>query len=739
MERPTLSNSWSRVSRLTPVLRPRVEVQRQLFRGEPWYILHDPVSNSFFRLNPVAYHFVGLLDGRRTVDEVWRLVLERYADDAPTQDEVIALLGQLNQSNLLRVELPADAEPLLKRSRKRKVKHWGGQALNILFVRIPLFNPEPILKWLAPVTRPLLNRWTLILWFLWLGYCLYAFLPHLGDFAADARSVLAPANWFWALLVFLVTKTIHELGHGLVCKRFGGVVPEVGIMLLVLFPAPFVDATSAWNLPSKWKRLLVGAAGMMFELAIAGAAILVWVHQIEAGQTGLVRQIAYNTIFLASITTLLFNANPLLRFDGYYMLSDVLEIPNMYERSRRMIYYLVQRYAFGVKNVYPVSSSPAEKSWLIGYGIAAQIYRFFLLAGIILFIVGQLFTLGLLLAFWSLIAWVMVPIGKFIHFLWSSPVLGEKRPRAIGVTLAAVAAIVFSLGLIPVDQHRRTQGVIESTQRSIVAIQSPGFVREVRIETNQPVSKGDVLIVGDDPHLRARQRELAAEIRKVQSQRTAAMVDEPVKRKMRAAQLEAMRKELAEIDRRLEELTIRSPQDGTFLGRDPKRLLGQYVKRGEVVGQVLAMDDLRITAMVGQSASDSNFLSKGAAEQAEVRFAGFLDRPFPTRVLRAFDSGSQQLPHPALGQPGGGQIALDPQDENGQTALDPHFEVWLQVPAEARDADAYRPHPRLLPGERVYVRFTLAEKRPLGVQWFLRFFRLFMDRAAQATGFERPI
>ena len=159
MDRPTFSSSWSRVSRLTPRLRSHAQIHRQLFQGRPWHVVHDPLANQFFRLNPVAYHFVALLDGRRSVDDAWQITLDQYGDQAPTQNEVIGLLGQLNESNLLRIDLPPDAEPLLQRSSKRRWKTWGGQAMSVLFLRFPLFNPDRILDWLVPLFRPLLSRW----------------------------------------------------------------------------------------------------------------------------------------------------------------------------------------------------------------------------------------------------------------------------------------------------------------------------------------------------------------------------------------------------------------------------------------------------------------------------------------------------------------------------------------------------------------------------------------------------
>ncbi|MCG8619117.1 MAG: PqqD family protein, partial [Desulfobacterales bacterium] len=156
MERQTFSPNWSRVNQLTPTLRPQVLISRRIFRGHPWYVLHDPLGNTFSRLNPVAYYMIGLLDGERSVEEAWQMTLERHGDAAPTQNEVIGLLGQLNQANLLRGNVPPDAEPLLQRHRRMKLKRWTGQAMSVLFMQVPLFNPDRLLRWLGPLFRPLL-------------------------------------------------------------------------------------------------------------------------------------------------------------------------------------------------------------------------------------------------------------------------------------------------------------------------------------------------------------------------------------------------------------------------------------------------------------------------------------------------------------------------------------------------------------------------------------------------------
>jgi putative peptide zinc metalloprotease protein len=724
MERsPTFSQNWSRVNRLTPTLRPHVQITRQLFRGDPWHVVHDPVSNNFFRLNPVAYHFVGMLDGKRSIDEVWRLTLDKYGDSAPTQNEVINLLGQLNQSNLLRVDMPADAAPLLERHRRRKMKHWAGQAMSILFMRFPLFNPDRLITWVLPLVRPLLGRAGAVMWLVWMCFCAYVFLPKAGGFLRSAESVLAPANWGWMILLFIVTKALHEMGHGLMCKRFGGVVPEFGVMLLVMFPAPFVDATSSWSFADKWKRLLVAAAGMIFELAVAGGAALLWVYYSEHDPGSLGQQLAYNVVFLASVTTILFNANPLLRFDGYYMLSDILEIPNLYERAQRQMQWLVQRYAYGIEGAVPPSSDPGERMRLTVYGITSGIYRVLVLAGIILFISGQFVEIGLLLAAWSFIAWAIIPLCKFIHWLTTSPAVGEHRVRAVSVTLAFVAVVMIAIGVIPVEQHRRAQGVIESEHRADVSMLTAGIVEQVLVENGEFVRKGDVILVADNVELRARKAELEATLAMLQLEHNKGLVEDYVAMKIADVRMAAAREELDRLNQRLDDLIVRAPQSGTIVSQvSLGQIQDRYVDRGKVICRILDLEDIRVTSLISQSQNASPFSDR--IQRVELRTAGRMTDVILGDVTQIFDSGRSELPHPALGPGGGGTIAVAPDDREGRRTLRPQFEIWIDLPGI--DKAAYRP----MPGQRVYVRFTLATKRPLLFQWIHQLHQVIRERVS---------
>ena len=367
--RPTFSESWYRVQNLKPKLRAGAQISRQFYRGERWYVVRDPAGNQYHRLSDAAYKFVGLLDGHRTIGEAWELVGGQLADDAPTQPEVIQILSQLYSANLIETNISPDATVLLRRHKRMMMHKAKGRLMNIMFPRIPLWDPDWFLKLWSPVLRPMLSFIGLILWVAVIGLACFLLVPHWDELVKQGKDSINlyanPQNALWLYFAFGVIKFIHELGHGFMCRRFGGEVHELGIMFLVLFPAPYVDASSAWSFPNKWHRFLVGAGGMIFELFVAAICAFFWLATKDSG--GVLPLFLYNIMLIASFSTVVFNANPLLRYDGYYMLSDILEIPNLQHRSREYSLSLIKRFLFRVKWSQPLPQGFWTKFWMVFY------------------------------------------------------------------------------------------------------------------------------------------------------------------------------------------------------------------------------------------------------------------------------------------------------------------------------------------------------------------------------------
>jgi putative peptide zinc metalloprotease protein len=375
MDKSIFSPSWYRVAGLKPRLRSHLEIHRHHYRGELWYVLQDHSSGRLQRFTPAAYLLIGLMDGKRTVQEIWDAVRERLGEDAPTQEEVIRLFSQLHAVDALQADVLPDTTEMLKRFEKRRYSKWKQNLRSPLFMRFALLDPERFLAKFMPLVRPIYSWAGAIIWLAVVGYAVFLVGIHWPELTENiADRVLAPQNLFILWLTFPFLKAFHEFGHAFAVKKRGGEVHEMGIMLLVFTPIPYVDASAASAFRNKRERVLVGAAGMIVEIFLAAIALFVWIN-VEPGP---VRAVTYNIILIAGISSLLFNGNPLLRYDAYYILGDLLEIPNLGSRGIRYVLYLLQRYLLGVRDTEPPMSAPGERAWFVTYTIAAFFYRIFI-------------------------------------------------------------------------------------------------------------------------------------------------------------------------------------------------------------------------------------------------------------------------------------------------------------------------------------------------------------------------
>jgi len=722
VDRPTFSESWYRVAELRPRLRSTVQTYRQQYRGRMWHIVRDPANNQFFRVDDAGYFFVAMLDGRRTVSQVWEVCNEKLGDRAPTQNEVIQLLGQLYTSNLLQADLPPDAAGMFERYRKRIRREVTGYITNFLFVRIPFFDPENILRAWVHVFGWIFSWFGLALWLGLLAYAGNLMIGNIDGLLDQTQSVIQPDNLFLLSITFVVIKAIHEFGHGFACKRFGtqngtgGEVHTIGIMLLVFMPVPYVDASSSWAFRSKWQRAVVSAAGMYVELAVAAIAVIVWAN--TAADTT-VHKLAYNTIFIASVSTLLFNGNPLLRYDGYYLLSDVLEIPNLAQRSKQYLYYLVKKYIYGARRVHTTARGAGEKFWLLTYAIASSIYRVFISIAILLFIADALFFVGAIMAAAAIVTWVFVPLGKWMKYLATSGELTRCRTRAIATTALFFAAIILSIGVIRAPDWQRAEGIIEPRRLQVVNMQTDGFIQHA-LETDTAVGPDAVLITAQNRQLETQLQLRSAERVVAERRYREALRDEDT------AAVQVYEQHLRHIDadvdrlqRELDALRVHPRHRGVWVAPQVDEMNGAYLSRGKAVGLVASDDDLIVRVVTDQYLGPRVAEELGIGAKVELRVNGRPDDELTGAIERILQAGSEQLPSAALGYAAGGlmQTAMDDPTRTVQR----FFEVLIRVPRE----DARRL--RLLSGQRIAVRFTL-DKKPLAQQWYLEIRQLVQQR-----------
>ena len=707
----TFSESWHRIADQRISLRSTVTVRKQLFRGKKWHVLHDPFNNRFFRLSPEAHEFVVRLRPDRTVEQVWEECLEKNPDGAPGQDDVIKLLAQLYFANLLYHELPADSAKLFERYSHRKQRELQSRLLGIMFIRLPLFDPENLLKRIMPVIRLLVSPLGAVIWLTTVILAGKVVVDRFDAVVAQTQGVLAPGNLIFLYASLVLIKTLHEFGHAFVCKRFGGEVHTMGVMLLVFTPLPYMDATSSWSFRSRWDRMLVGAAGMIFEIFTASFAAFVWAYT----GPGIVHSIAYNMMFIASVSTVLFNVNPLLRYDGYYILSDLLDIPNLHSRSLMHLRHIAERYLFGCRD----SSSPAqtlkEASWLTVFGVLSGIYRVIVFTVIILFVADRFLLAGLIMGCICVISWGVVPLLRFVTYLLSDPRLARTRSRAVAASLGCIGAVMFFLAICPFPSRFRAPGVLEAEAYIRVVNDAPGYVKTVLVPSGADVVAGT-------PLMKLSNNELALEIAAARAQRQETLTLQMRAVNQQMADLEPLRNRLVSIEKKLKNLeeqqqalVVRARENGTWVSPRNKDMMGTWIARGSEVGVIVNHDAFRFSAVVSQD--EASRLFDGDIEDAEVRLFGQGGKTLKVNDYQFIPFQHEKLPSAALGWRAGGEVPV--KDDTGLEAAEPFFQIYAHL--------NQMPSVSFLHGRSGQIRFSL-HPEPLLEQWFRKFRQLLQKR-----------
>lgn len=712
MSEALFSPSWYRVASLTPRLRSHATLYRHQYRGQTWYVLQDKSNERFHRFSPAAYACIGLMDGKTKVEDIWERVSTRLGDQAPTQPEIVQLLGQLHAADVLQCDIPPDTAELLSRHDKQRQKKWQRRLMSVFAWQFPLFDPERFLQQFVPLVRPFWSWWGAVLWCLIVLPAVLVGAAHWTDLTANLIDrVTAPQNLLFLWLLFPLIKVLHEFGHAFAVKAFGGEVHEMGIMLLVLSPIPYVDASASSAFADKWQRAVVGAAGMIVELILAAIAVYVWVSV----EPGTVRTVAYNTIFIAGISTVVFNANPLLRFDGYYILADVLEIPNLRQRANTYLGYVCERYLFGRDDAPVPHATSGERAWFVTYAVTSFIYRITVVLAILLYLTDQLFALGVVFAVLTAGTWFVWPLGKGVAYLVTSPRIRRVRGRAIAVSLGLVAGVLALLTLVPVPFRTTAEGVIWVPDEAFVRAEIDGFVERVVATPGTFVRPGDVLVVCRDPALDADVQVLTAQLQEITARIREQLVEQLVKAKILEEEQRYIEERLARARERQADLVIRSRTEGTFVLPKADDLPGRFLKRGELLAHVVDFKTITVRTLVDQNDID---LIRHQIQAVQVRLAERLADPLPATIARLVPAASDSLPSPALGSGGGGQVPLDPHDPKGQTALKKLFQIDLELPLQQGLLNV---------GGRVYVRFDHGWDA-LALQWYRQGRQLFLTR-----------
>ncbi len=676
MAESLFSKQWYRVSGLRPQVKNHVIVRRHYYRRELWYVISTKTNAAHMRINSAAYYLFRQFNGERTVEDIWNDSLAALDDDAPTQDEVVGLLSELFDATAVDFQQQSDVDQLFDNHRSQQARNAKSKHLNPLFMRFTLFDPDKLVQRMLPALQGLFSRNMLIAW---VALCLVSLVAAaysaadigraLGEDLTSARNLII--MWF----VFPLMKLLHELAHALAVRRWGGEVHEFGVALLVLLPVPYVDASESAGFANKYRRMAVAGAGIVVESSLACLALLVWV----AVEPGLVRDIAFNVMLTGSVSCLLFNGNPLLKFDSYYVLSDAIEIPALASRSSRYLLYLIQRYAFGMVVRSPVTAE-GERAWLVGYGLIATIYRLTLSFGICLFVASEYFFIGVALAIWAAFAQLVMPLLKGLRFILVDPRLQTHRWRANALVSVFLAGFVGLTGFVQLPHVTETRGVVWPVDDAMIRAETDCLVEEVLVANGQTLEPGVQVLHCDTTLLQSEVAQLQAEL--LGARAAVYSTRDRVERSMRKNEVQIAEELLAKAQQKLAKTTIVSSASGALFVPDSSNLEGRFFRQGELVGYLLSDENISIRSMLEQERS---VLLGDRFDGVEVMT---MSRPrfHTTHIVRRLPAATEQLVSPALGTQGGGDLALRNEDEQGPRLREPAFELEIALPKELRSS-----------------------------------------------------
>ena len=598
-----------------PALRGDLIVTQQLFEGRSYYVVKDPISLQYFRMTAEDYFLATLFDGKRTFAQVrehyiarHRHVLLEYSPEE-LNERVLRFANDLALMQFLTVQ----GQRLKARFDAARQKKAGKSFLynlanKIFFVRFSLFDPDRVFGRMA---KPLWWMWTKpTLWISSIIILLGAIVflrnyTHVGSALGNLFS-FHNVLLMWVTTFFI--KSIHELGHGLTCKHFGGEVHEVGVMALVFTPYFFVNVSDCWVMPNRMHRVLVSAAGIYVELILAAFAVFFW----AIVQPGAMKDFLFNIIFIASVSTIIFNANPLMRFDGYYIMTDLIEVPNLQAKSRALIQHQLNRVLFGPSNKEGALARlplPKKRFWLFyTYAVLSWIYGYYIIYQLAIFMEPHLQPFGLEgLANWfsalALTSWVIMPLIAYYKSLalkredWKP----QGRLRRLG-TFAAIALGIFGAAcFLPVELTIKRAGAVQLAEPDEIRSESPGFIEEVFVKEGEKVAAGQKIA-----RLRNRQTEqllIATEARfkmaEAEVQRAVGL-DKPAELKGAESTRAALEARLKDARHDVEKLTLRSKTGGTVLTRDLEKRLGLALKHNEILCEIAQLNPMRIKVALSE-------------------------------------------------------------------------------------------------------------------------------------------
>lgn len=660
------------IGNVAPALRDDLKFTLQKHGDETCYMLEDPLNARFFRVGIPEYVFLSLFDGKTTIKDAVALTAQNLGQDAFTEREAAAICKWVIDNQLAFTGASSQVDRLVEVSRKKSVQKRM-QWINPILIRAPLMRPDRVVTELTRTLGWLVSRQAFVIWLCVVAFALYQLITNWGEFRAASHDVLSPNNRWWLLGTWIALKFIHEVAHAVTCKRYGGDVHEAGFLFIILAPIPYVDVTSSWRFPSKWPRIFTAAAGMYAEIFCAAIATIIWFQYDGI----LIRQLAYNTMLTATVMTLLFNANFLMRFDGYYIFSDLVEIPNLYPLGQQFTKHLAGKFFFGGKKTLP-AWSPTKSAIIKTYGVAAFFWRIVVFASIIMTASTLFSGVGVLLAIISISLWIGMPLYKLAKDVFDPSSFAVPNMARFAITSAISAAAIAGFLLLPEPGGVRAPAVVKFAPMHVVRAPHDGFVRDVRVEGGETTTTGQPIANIENFELRNEAVGLQFSIQ--QSQLRTRYHREKNEIAAVQAEQESLAALISEFKQRRDQLaasSLTAPAQGKILTPDVQRLPGSFVQEGDELVSIGEETNKKIELSIAQE--DVEFFREhvGSTVKAILRSPGH--DAIECTLVRVEPRGSQALSHPALSASADGPVAVQRAQADSSNSAEHSQQEWEYV------------------------------------------------------------
>jgi putative peptide zinc metalloprotease protein len=664
---------------LTFVLRSDLHVSRQVHQGLPVYVVHDPVSFKTHRLPLSNYQLFVRLDPSKKLDENFDSLVRQNHLKRDDRDSFFQLIMQLQQLNLLVLPV-ANGSRLHEQYVKQTKTRRRNKLLGALFMTIPLARPDEFLTRTAHRVRWMFTQGFLAVWAI-AGLCaLWLVVSRFEEFTQPFNGLLATDNLPFLWAAFVVLKVWHELGHAYACKIYGGAVPEMGMILIAGTPAAYVDATSAWSFPERWKRLVVMAGGMYFETIVAIPAVFVWAFATSP----LLTSCAWQLVMMASLITLLFNANPLMKYDGYFIASELVGIQNLRGRADQYLKAWMKRIFLGLESDKLSSSvrrsdASAEESVrsadtgstliLAGYGVAAAIYRTLLIFGIAAMIATRFPMIGLALAAFHLVSTLGssgLSLGKY---LLTSSETAHVRGRARLVAVFALIVVPLLSLVVPVPFGVVAQGVVAAESEYFLNAETPGTLLQSLVNPGDVVNSGALLAQLENPEVTEQAQLSRAELQEALLQWEVSRSKDITKSSELEARITELKHRLLESQKQASALSITAPAGGRIASVVSTSQKGRYLNIGD---QAAVVVDGRSLLRTWLNEDELGSIQREPGTEVRFRIPGRSETTFLGRLVSIEPAAESTALHDAMTFAAGGSILLDPKTG---LPLEPLFQV----------------------------------------------------------------